>query len=305
MDGENDAAGLKDKVLAYQRTGAGLEELIVNLSPRIYHYPRHRSGLDEDDCGDFYVYFYPRMLRSLEHFRDQGKPFEHYLNAVLRWQLKSYLRRKKSDGRNRALACRPDFWELPGQPGPGEDPSAAALAFPAVPSGAALSPFLGPGGVLKTNSDRRRFLLLLLKNMQFLDARELEQGASLCGYPADELARVTLALQERLAGRRKRLTDLRTRRNRAFCRLSLLEEELSAAAEAAERQRLHEAITKTRATLRLAQQRLARTPRCPTNRDLAEVLGLPKGTVDTALYWLKKRLFSVYAESTEEPERYA
>ena len=68
-------SALNTRVLDYQRTGAGLEELIDRLSPRIYYYPRHRPGLDEDDCGDFYVYFYPRLIRTLKHFREQGKVF--------------------------------------------------------------------------------------------------------------------------------------------------------------------------------------------------------------------------------------
>jgi RNA polymerase sigma factor (sigma-70 family) len=325
MDRENDTSGLNERVLAYQHTGEGLEELVRQLSARIYRYPRHRPGLDEDDCGEFYIYFYPRLIRTVENFREQGKPFEHYLNAVLRWQLQSYLRRKNRDKRSRALICRPAFWDQPGErraaedspwddvPGkvpPGEkqakeDPRFPGVHFPDVPTAQAPFPFMGPGGVMKTDSDRRRFLLMLLKNMQFLDARELEMGFSFCGYPADELAAITAKLKERLAGKEARLAFLRTRRNRAFFKLGLLEEELSVTPEAAEKERLRACLVKTRATLRLAQQRLARTPRCPTNRDLAEVLDLPKGTVDTSLYWLKKRLLSVYAQHREDTKRYA
>jgi RNA polymerase sigma factor (sigma-70 family) len=290
-------SALNTRVLDYQRTGAGLEELIDRLSPRIYYYPRHRPGLDEDDCGDFYVYFYPRLIRTLKHFREQGKPFDHYLNSVLRWQLRSYLRRKNSDKQRRALACRPDFWETP-------EPEVNSPAPGTLWPGEHL-PVLSPEGIMKSDSDRRRFLLLLLKNMQLLDPRELEAGASLCGLSAEELTRVTAELRKRLAAKEARLEALRTRRNRAFFKLSRLEAELGAAAETAEKRRLLAAVARARATLRLAQERLARTPRCPTNRDLAEVLGLPKGTVDTALYWLKKRLACVYAQHTEDGKRYA
>ena len=297
MNRVEQTSALNTRVLDYQRTGAGLQELIDRLSPRIYHYPRHRPGLDEDDCGDFYVYFYPRLIRTLNNFREQGKPFDHYLNSVLRWQLRSYLRRKNSDKYRQALACRPDFWDTPE---PEENPPAPGPLWP----GEHL-PVMNLEHLLKSDSDRRRFLLLLIKNMQLLDARELEAGASLCGLSPEELARVTAELRKRLSVKEERLETLRTRRNRAFFKLSLLEAELAAAAEAAEKRRLLAAVARARAALRLAQQRLARTPRCPTNRDLAEVLGLPKGTVDTALYWLKKRLACVYAQHTEDAKRYA
>lgn len=303
MDRESGTSALNAQVLAYQRTGAGLQELIARLSPRIYHYPRHRPGLDEDDCGDFYVYFYPRLIRTLEHFHEQGKPFDHYLNAVLRWQLRSYLRRKNGERRRRALACRPDFWDFPAPETP--DPPGEGPPSPGALAPGEHLPVMSPEGIMKSDSDRRRFLLLLLKNMQLLGAGELEAGAALCGIPAEKLERIRAELRERLAGRQARLEYLRTRRNRAFFKLSRLEAELAASADAAEKARLRDAAVKVRATLHLAQERLARTPRCPTNRDLAEVLDLPKGTVDTSLYWLKKRLFSVYAQHTEEARRYA
>ena len=43
---------------------------------------------------------------------------------------------------------------------------------------------------------------------------------------------------------------------------------------------------------------ISRIPLQPSNRDLAEVLGIPKGSVDTSLYWLHRRLRQM--EAAEE-----
>jgi hypothetical protein len=68
--------GLTKKVLAFQRSRDGLGALVEELSPRVYRYPRFKLGWDEDACGEFYLYFFPRLVRLLSRFRDQGKPFE-------------------------------------------------------------------------------------------------------------------------------------------------------------------------------------------------------------------------------------
>jgi DNA-directed RNA polymerase specialized sigma24 family protein len=39
---------------------------------------------------------------------------------------------------------------------------------------------------------------------------------------------------------------------------------------------------------------MSRVGMSPTNREIAAVLGVPKGTVDSGLYWLKRKLAAVY-----------
>ena len=102
---------LTRRVLAFQRTGDGLQELIEDLALRIYHFPRIRRGCGEDDCGDFYLFFFPRLIKILGRFRDQGLPFESYLHAVLGWQLRSYVRRRRQEERCWETARRPELWE--------------------------------------------------------------------------------------------------------------------------------------------------------------------------------------------------
>ena len=46
--------------------------------------------------------------------------------------------------------------------------------------------------------------------------------------------------------------------------------------------------------MRAAMIRMARVKLAPTNLEIARVVGVPKGTVDSGLYWLKRKLASVY-----------
>ncbi len=63
-------------------------------------------GWDEDACGEFYVFIHPRLIRLLDRFRNQGKPFESYLWAVLGWQLRNFARERSRDERRWKVSLR-------------------------------------------------------------------------------------------------------------------------------------------------------------------------------------------------------
>jgi hypothetical protein len=80
------------------------------------------------------------------------------------------------------------------------------------------------------------------------------------------------------------------RRNRAFTALQLVQQALAGEPEPEARALLAGRAARARRCLHRSQERIARVPLQPSNRELALALGLPKGTVDTSLYWLKRRL---------------
>jgi hypothetical protein len=46
---------------------------------------------------------------------------------------------------------------------------------------------------------------------------------------------------------------------------------------------------------------MSRVALAPTNREIGRVLGVPKGTVDSGLFWLKRKLASVYDPDNLRP----
>jgi len=89
-------ASLTNRVLAFQRDGRGAAAIRRELSLYVYRYPlRKYPTLEEDAAGDFFLFCEPKLERLVDRFRDCGKPFEHYLNSVLCWQLKSFLARRR------------------------------------------------------------------------------------------------------------------------------------------------------------------------------------------------------------------
>lgn len=276
---------LKAMVFEYQRSGAGLPAIVERLAVSIYRYPLLHRGHDEDDCGEFYLFFYPRLLRCLARFRDQGKPFEWYLNAVLRWHWKAYCRRRQIERAGWLFAGAPQLWDEAADPGPADaadwDAAGAARA-----GGLRLTPDSRQCG----QADRRRLLLVALKNAHSLPDESLGPLSALTGVPEAWLAAAVDRLRQRLFARQVRLHALYARRNRVYATLLREEQALRWQAEAEQRAQLLLRVEALRERLRRCRARIRRVALFPTNREIAALTRIPKGSVDTSIYWLRRRL---------------
>lgn len=278
--------GLTGMVLDYQRSGRGLERIIEALAWRIYRYPLQHHGHDEDDCGEFYLFFHPRLLRCLVRFRDQGKPFEWYLNSILRWHWKAYCLRRRTERANWLFAGTPQLWE------PDVSPAAAEVAPEALGSRRTEARNLGLAldGRQSGRADRRRLLLVTLKNVHSLPDESLGRLSRLTGVPEPWLEATVDRLRQRLFARQVRLHVLYARRNRCFAAVLQEERALAWESEPARRAEGLLRIEALRRRLQRGQARIRRTPLCPTNREIAALTQIPKGSVDTSIYWLRQRL---------------
>jgi len=276
-------AELNEQVLRYQATGQGLEELLSLLSARVYAYPRLRGSRCEDDAGEFYLLCYPRLVRTLRRFREQGKPFEWYLQSVLRWQYLAFVRARRRRERQWASGSLAAFWEPPLlEPEPAPD-------APGLRRQAAGLFRLEAGGKAVRRGERTRLLVWALKRARALSETELRELAELSGLSPELLGGACARLRQGLLPHERRLELLAGRRTRAYAALCLLEQELGREAEPARREALERRVQKARRALGRSQRRIAAVRLAPSNREIAAVLGLPKGTVDTALYSLRRR----------------
>ncbi|MGA2973687.1 MAG: hypothetical protein ABSF77_00075 [Spirochaetia bacterium] len=275
---------LTEKVLQYQKTREGLREIVTELAPRVYQFPRRKMGWDEDACGEFYVFIHPRLIRLLDRFRDQGKPFESYLWAVLNWQLRNFARERKRGERAWSVSLRME----PGDTTVPDEQIAAGPAVDALPGALHFAQFI------QSPAERRNFLFLSLKCSRMIDQENAKPLAAIAGIAPEALLSLAAGLREVRSDREARLETFRCRRNKAFSRARLLETELQHESDPRRRDMLDAALARARRRMRSAVQRMARVGLAPTNLEIARALGVPKGTVDSGLYWLKRKLASVY-----------
>jgi RNA polymerase sigma factor (sigma-70 family) len=277
------------RVLEYQRSRDGLDGLVADLAPRVLSYPRRRFGWDEDACSEFYAWFHPRLLRVLGRFRDQGRPFEAYLVSVLHWQARSFARRFRRE--EQAWTMGPRLVAVSAAEDATEDASVdAAPAARSMPT----TPPLPLG-----DTDRRALLFLVLKCCRRLDSSSLAAAASATGVASSRLTGLVEVLRAGREPAERRLEALRLRRNGAYSRARTLELALTRATDTAEAEVQRRRLEAARRCLAAAVERMARVRRDPTNREVAQALGVPKGTVDCGLFLLKRRLAAVYDPDRE------
>ena len=287
---------LKEQVLYYQQTGIGLQDIIGHLAVKIYHFPKSKLGSTEDDCGEFFVYFYPRLIRTVRKFRDQGKPFEWYFNSVLCWQYRSYSRKHWREEISWGLIAQAALWA--GNPVLALDAEIEASCR-AVPVISRLFDTDRTGRIGK-EVHRKCFLFWILKYVRCIDSEVIGRIHQLTGYEKNWLDNVVEELRLRKEPQEERLQYLTERVTRTFCRARLLEERLSRERDREMIRRFSEALARAKHSIDLTRHKISRIPLSPSNRQISEVLDVPKGTVDTSLYSLKKKLKALYPDAHAE-----
>lgn len=291
---------LTEPILQYQRTGLGLERIVEAISLRIYRYPQRRHGWGEDDSSEFFLTFYQRIPALVTRWRNTGVPFEAYLFASVRWQMRTFRIRQKTEALLRRTGESGEFWLTAAVDeafGSDRLTDSDTVPNPDTPRR------LEPGAQELSPAVKKRLLYLSMKGALYLEQHHLEKISFLTGVPFEQLERFSAALRVRLEARLARLESLREKRNRAFFKLRCLEQELgqSGCCET-DRNEIVKRIEIERRRMHEAQNEIARTPRMPTHKDIAEVLGVPKGSVDSGLYYLKGSAEELYQE---REKRYA
>lgn len=290
-------SGWTERVLTFQRTGEGRRELLEELATYVYRYPRHKLARpDEDAAGEFYLFCHAKLEQVVLRFRDCGKPFERYLNSVLSWQLRTFVaKRRTAEHAWQATTLLNPAWEDPDkmlEPAAARRRTAPAnvTSFPGTPA-----PAPAPPAAAVSPTTRRRLLFGVLKTGHRLDDDQLAAAAQAVGCGVARLRSLIEQLRDGCAGAHRRLERLRMRRNRAFGQLQIWSAAARRDADAGRRTVARARAARYRRAVEAAQADLARVRVAPTNRAIAALLGIPKGTVDTGLYWLQRPNAADYA----------
>ena len=282
------------RVRAVQQTGSGKQALLQELATYAYYYPRRRiPHLDEDTSGEFYLFCHRKLEDLVDRFRDRGIPFEHYLNSVLSWQLRTFLGKRSRAEQVWQASLRSPLWDSP------ETTSATCRADADRPRRP--RPTHPGGSPMPTTTRRRRLLYAVLKVGHLLDDEEFERAAAATGCPPDCLRHLVAELERRGSAGRRRQRMLRERRNEAFAELNIWTAVAQQETDPDRRACAAARAARHRRTMNIAQDELARVRVAPSNRDIGDLLGVPKGTVDTGLYWLKRNRLSA-AEAARYPD---
>ena len=183
------------------------------------------------------------------------------------------------------MAVSKDFWDVP------EDTETVIQLFDNEPGRDEIR-LLGieKDGTIHNEAAKKRFLFLVMRCVRNLNEQRIEIVAGISGCCRYGLKYKVRQLMELVREKELRLERLWNRRNKAYHRLRILERRLPGEQEGETRHRLLSGIKRQRRIMTSSMDEARRVPLSPSHRSIAQVLGVPKGTVDTGLGWIKKRL---------------
>jgi len=279
---------LTEQILAYQESGIGYERLSASVATLVYNYPRRCYGFSEDDRGEFLLFFYPRIPSLIKRFHPMGKPFEVYLKTTLRWQLKTYaVRKRRANHRDRVFGRRELWTEMLGDPV--RLPSGVNRACDGWRTllAAQRDSSVEQNGRLRDRSLRKRLLLAAMKSSIELAPGDVEDLARLTGASLAEIRHHCEALRLLASPREARYQLLSARRNKTFVRMQCLQEEVQETPDGERLDILRFKYKKLERRFERARMEATAVLRTPTHREIARTLGVPKGSVDSGIFYLR------------------
>ncbi|MDA3808818.1 MAG: hypothetical protein PF518_00675 [Spirochaetaceae bacterium] len=273
---------ITESVLRYQESGKGYEEIVKRISLIIYNYPVRIQNLTEDDKSEFYLSFYNRIEGLIKNFSYMGIPFETLLNQTLKWHIKTYVSKKKDEKRLIALQVQEaetDIKDLLSDDYKNEYNEIPLLK-------------------LKGCASRRRLLFLVLVDSPNISDKEMKSFSKITGYELEWLFFLKDTLINRLFKRNKRLTQLREKRNNTYMKLLYKQSLYSDEIDREKKEIISDQINRLKKRLDDTRYEISRVPCRPTHPEIAELLKVPKCTVDSGLHYFRKKYKTAIAENS-------
>jgi hypothetical protein len=286
---KNPLSGLTKDVLELRKNPAERRGLICRIARMVYSYPRNHSGWDEDDAGDFFCMFFPKIEGLIDNFEFRGRPFEAYLTSSVKWQMKTFARQRS------VMHAQQEMIRTEYKVKYKTDLRSSAQldideSGPVYSSAVTKALGIGPDGVISDPAMGRRFAILVLRNVVLVDDSLIEHAARLSGIEPDILLGCATELRQAIAKRKARCLKMTGRRDCLYSRirqLSLL----------CDRETDPERIRTYRRQIGFARKRyekiieqLNAVSLLPTHKEIGEALGVPKGSIDSSLYYIRKDL---------------
>ena len=270
-------------VISYQQGNATYEAVSGHICLYVYDFPRRIKHWDQDLCSDFFEFFYPRIKKMADSFVFCGCPFEAYLNVTLRHQMKTFLRKRQEKELKENLFC-----QMCASGSHGDESSFYKIYDNFNYEVRKTAPAYH--GKLGQQRSRRRLFFLALTDPDRLDDAAIEALSASTGYSTEYISRCCLAVKEKRQSKRDEVQLLREKKNGYYFQILVLQNNIMNEPDKDKRIWLAERIRRLRRHIGHLTRSIQIKASClVSHKELAQVLGLAKGTVDSGIFYMKRR----------------
>ncbi|MDR0409003.1 MAG: hypothetical protein LBH18_01195 [Spirochaetaceae bacterium] len=254
-----------------------------DLEARIF---RHIMESCDDEYGlyfrcrsdriDFLCWFYPRMRGIIERYNQNYSSFDAYVASTLYYSYRSYKERRK-----RHAAAENACWKAS---------NSGSLVCESETPEAMCEESETPSGNYKIKSPKY-VLLILLKSYYYVSDALINKAASALNMTPEDLGKMVDTLHELQIEKIERRRRLVSASHCLYNRCLNYERQLASKIENVQVcNSLVQRLERSRRRLTNMRERLKYTRIEATNSDLAKLLGVPKGTIDSRLATIKSKM---------------
>jgi hypothetical protein len=242
---------------------------------------------------DFLGWFYPRLSRAIDYYKDREASFDTYISSIIQWSSKEYKIREaehkateyvfwKARAEEMQTCCRePEYPEEIPPDAPAEYTDLEFLSRQEAVAKACIA---------QAKITPRQILLLVLKSYYFMTEDYLNHIAEIVGIEKKELQKLVDKLHEMRSKREAHIRDLQEKIYSQYYRCLAYEKRLSSAyVRTARHAKLSHYLENARKRFLNMRKRLSGVRVDATNQQIATVLNIPKGTVDSALHAVREK----------------
>ncbi|MDR1868162.1 MAG: hypothetical protein LBQ77_07885 [Treponema sp.] len=260
-DGDIDRKELEEKIFRY-----------INQQPHQFH-----LRFEKEERLDFLTWLYPRIHRAIDRYEDKGRTFEDYMGALIHWAIKEYflLERKRT-------VSEEVYWTNEGSWLVQNEGSSYA-------NDENLPPLCVTNKRLVKN--KRQMLIMLLKSYRFVSEEFIDRIIPYLGVEKEKVQTLLSIIREKNIQREERVHRLQEAVKRHYYRYLVAEQKLTLIPKESEQyEEAKQRRDNARKRLNNSRTKLNIVSKRASNRQIAEVLGIPKGTVDSNVFLARKRI---------------
>lgn len=284
-------------VLVERRQGGeqGLDrEILEHIARDMYGRPRVYGFRSEDDVGEVLERYWRKIGALVDRYEDTGCSFRTYAITSIRYMARSIRREYAKYHDREEIYCSEVRESLRAEAG-------AVDYTPVLPrhrrSRAGIPPQSDRG--LLAMAFRRRVLFVCLKCANSIDDDQAREIADSVGLDARELLYFMHHARASGLGLRRRTESRRRGRDAAWLRMNSDRLRLSREVDEESKRRLGSAIQRNHELYLRAVRLIASSRPVLSNKMVADMLGVPKGTVDCGVRRILKRFEELYTEGKD------
>jgi phage regulator Rha-like protein len=235
----------------------------------------HVFGGKRERWDDFLSWLYPRLSRAIDLYRDLGSSFDVYIRSLVFGAAKEY-RSKETDHYITEYVC---WWAK----------AEEQMLYESEPE------YLESkkGVSIPEDINSRQIMILLLKSYYFVSEELVKRVAETVGIEFEQVLKMIDELKRRRSGREAGISELRERLESLYYRcLSYQKRMSSAQAGSYYHEKMKSRFERAKKRHSSMRKRLRCMRMSASNRMIAEVMGIPHGTVDTSIFAMKNHLAS-------------